>query len=636
MKFSSLVFILFFLFFIKVQSQTYELGKVTIAELEEKIHPLDSGAVAAVLFCKGISKIDDDSETTILMRIKIYRKEGYDWANAQFAFPAGKSNYLNLTDVVTYNLADGKIVKSKLKPESEFIEKNNKYYWLKKITFPDVKEGSIIEYKVKSYGGGIPDWTFQKSIPVNYSEFKTIIPDAFTFKRNFTGFFAPKVTTQIASNSYKYLAHETTYSLQNLPAMREESYVNNIKNYCASISHELETISIPGTLFKSFSTNWPTVAKTIYEYDDFGPELNKTGYFEEDLKLLLEGKTKPEDKMTAILNYVKSNIKWNNYLGYGCEKGVRKAYKEKIGNCADINLMLTAMLGYSGLQAHPVLISTRSNGINFFPSTEGFNYVIAGVETPTGIALLDATDEFSTINVLPLRDLNWIGRLIRKDGTSETVDLMPKKNSNDLVSMGFDVKADGSIEGKVRRQYSDYNAFNFREKIAKENEETYIEKFENESGKIEISNYKRTNQKEISEPVSESFSFTGSNLSEIIGDKIYINPMLFFLDEKNPFKQEKREYPVDFGFPFAKRYAITIAIPDNFEVENLPKSLGVVMEDNLGVFKFDTAVVDKKIQLSMIHQINQAIFPVDKYEMLKEYYKTMIAKQTEKIILKRI
>lgn len=136
--------------------------------------------------------------------------------------------------------------------------------------------------------------------------------------------------------------------------------------------------------------------------------------------------------MTAILNYVKSNIKWNNYLGYGCEKGVRKAYKEKIGNCADINLMLTAMLGYSGLQAHPVLISTRSNGINFFPSTEGFNYVIAGVETPTGIALLDATDEFSTINVLPLRDLNWIGRLIRKDGTSETVDLMPKKTQTIL------------------------------------------------------------------------------------------------------------------------------------------------------------------------------------------------------------
>jgi hypothetical protein len=187
------------------------------------------------------------------------------------------------------------------------------------------------------------------------------------------------------------------------------------------------------------------------------------------------------------------------------------------------------------LEAHPVLISTRSNGINFFPSTQGFNYVIAGVETPTGIALLDATDEFSTINVLPLRDLNWVGRLIRKDGTSDTVDLMPKKNSNDLVSMIFEVKEDGKIEGKTRRQYSDYDAFNFRTKTAKENDETYIEKLENENGKIEISNYKRTNQNEISEPVSESFSFTGSNLSEIIGDKIYVNPMLFFLNEKKSF-----------------------------------------------------------------------------------------------------
>lgn len=52
MKFLSSVFILFFLFIAKVQSQNYELGKVTIAELEEKVHPKDSSAPAAVLFRK--------------------------------------------------------------------------------------------------------------------------------------------------------------------------------------------------------------------------------------------------------------------------------------------------------------------------------------------------------------------------------------------------------------------------------------------------------------------------------------------------------------------------------------------------------------------------------------------------------
>jgi hypothetical protein len=33
--------------------------------------------------------------------------------------------------------------------------------------------------------------------------------------------------------------------------------------------------------------------------------------------------------------------------------------------------------------------------------------------------LLDATDKFTTLNILPLNALNRRGRLIREDGTSE-------------------------------------------------------------------------------------------------------------------------------------------------------------------------------------------------------------------------
>ena len=65
---------------------------------------------------------------------------------------------------------------------------------------------------------------------------------------------------------------------------------------------------------------------------------------------------------------------------------MRKAYKDKTGNVAEINLMLTAMLRYAGINANPVLVSTRSNGIALFPNRTAFNYVIAAVET-TMIAL---------------------------------------------------------------------------------------------------------------------------------------------------------------------------------------------------------------------------------------------------------
>jgi hypothetical protein len=38
---------------ITIMSQNYELGKVTIAELNEKVHSKDSSAPAAILFKKG-------------------------------------------------------------------------------------------------------------------------------------------------------------------------------------------------------------------------------------------------------------------------------------------------------------------------------------------------------------------------------------------------------------------------------------------------------------------------------------------------------------------------------------------------------------------------------------------------------
>jgi hypothetical protein len=104
-------------------------------------------------------------------------------------------------------------------------------------------------------------------------------------------------------------------------------------------------------------------SETIYDYDDFGPELNKSGYFEDDLKLVwLILQLRSQNR--CYFKTCKSNC-WNDYYGYSCNEGVKKAYKDKTGNVAEINLMLTAMLRYAGLNANPVLVSTRSNGIMF-------------------------------------------------------------------------------------------------------------------------------------------------------------------------------------------------------------------------------------------------------------------------------
>lgn len=653
----------------KAFSQEFKLGKVSVAELEQKIHPKDSSAAAAILYKKGESRMEFDQNegfymmTEVETRIKIYKKEGYDWAN-QAVWYYNTNNLKErvfFTDAVTYNLVNGKIEKTKLKSDGSFDETISKYRGQKKITMPNVKEGSVIEfrYTIKCPSDAmIRDWDFQTSIPVNYSEFKVQVPEYYVFNTRQKGYIFPKINTvkntrsltitskertgdrisktEFSTDKIDYFETETTYIAQDFPAIKEESYVNNIDNYTSSVQHELSMTHFPNRPVKAYSTDWNSVVKTIYDYDDFGPELNKTGYFEDDLKKILANTNTTEEKIWTILNHVKTNINWNGYTGYGCDNGVKKTYKEKTGNIADINLMLTAMLRHAGLTANPVLVSTRSNGIALFPNRTAFNYVIAAVETPNGYILLDASDKYSTPNVLPFRTLNWMGRLIRKDGSSEEIDLMPKKASNDIVFMNFDIDAEGKVKGKTRRQCSDYNAMITRENFEKLKEEEYLEKLENNSGKIEVSEYSRTNEKDLLAPTIETYSFTGNGLCELIGGKIYVNPMLFFAQDKNPFKQEVREYPVDFGFPFMDKYNITIKIPEGFAVETLPKPVAYNMENNLGSFKFNIAANENVLQLSVAHQINEAIITTEQYEMLKEYYKGMIAKQTEKIVLKRI
>lgn len=374
-----------------VSAQEFKLGKVSIAELEQNNHPIDSSAAAAILYKKGSTRFIYDKDngfaivTEVENRIKIYKKEGYDWANQNIPYyiVGGVEESVTFSDAVTYNLVSGKIEKTKLKAEGVFKENRNKYSGYKKITMPNVKEGSVIEYKyiIKSYlRGFMRDWDFQDDIPVNFSEYTTYIPEYFVYNVRQKGYIFPKVKSEFIQGSFtvnekerdmvtgkpsystfkkEYQEAKTTYTAENFPAMKEEAFVNNVYNYTSSLQFELAMTKYPNEGIKPYSTDWNSVAKTIYEYDDFGPELNKTGYYEEDLKTLLANAKTDDQKILLILNFVKANVHWNGIYGYSCDNGVRKAYKEKTGNIADINLMLTSMLRYAGFTANPVLVSTR-------------------------------------------------------------------------------------------------------------------------------------------------------------------------------------------------------------------------------------------------------------------------------------
>ncbi|NNT70619.1 DUF3857 domain-containing protein [Flavobacterium sp. IMCC34852] len=649
-------------------AQKRELGKVTVEELSEKVCPADSSAAAAVLFDIGEVRFEYLEgrgfvmKTRVRTKIKIYKKEGYDWANKSVRYYIGGNTKerVNFRDAVTYNLVDGKIEKTKLKSEGEFDEKLSKFWGRKKIAMPNVKEGSIIEYEYTLESesiGVLEDWAFQSSIPVVYSQFKTVIPEYYVYKPLMRGFLVPKyesnsttkiinttskersegrvTTTGFSNDQFSYSEITSTYTIENVPALKDESFVNNIKNYTCSIEHELNSIQYPNQPMKNLSSDWENVVKSIYENDSFGPELNKTGYYEEDLKTVLAGAATPEEKIASIFNFVKSRMNWNDFYGYGCDVGVRKAYLDKVGNVAEINLMLTSMFRHAGFEANPVVLSTRGNGISLFPSRTAFDYVISGVELNGKVFLFDATNKYSLPNILPIRDLNWFGRLIRKDGTSTQIDLMPKFNSKEVVNIMAQINAEGQVTGKVRSQYFDYNAFSYRDRNSGINNESIVERIEKRSQGLEVSDYDMQNRSDLSKPVVENYAFTTEKNVEIIGDKMYISPFLFFTLDENPFKQETREYPVDFVFPNQDKYLISLTMPEGYIVETLPQPKAIGLPDDLANFKYNISNNGTQLQLIYSLDINSAIINPDYYDALKSFFKELVNKQTEKIVLKK-
>ncbi|GGD20549.1 DUF3857 domain-containing protein [Flavobacterium orientale] len=657
-KFKIIFFLL--LFSNLLNAQKLEFGKVSKQELSEKNHSIDTAAVAAILFKKAktsliyTGKAGFISETDYEVRLKIYKKEGFSWGNYSIPYYIGWGNpdndYVSFSEVTTYNLENNKIKKSKLTSLGSFKEKINDYWIKKTITFPNVKEGSVIEFKYKIITLSIvklPDFDFQETIPVNFAEYQTEIPVNFGYNTILNGDSKVEKETKevkygqslysspMGSSYLNYTLRKSKYTLKNIQALKQEPFVDNYENYRIKIKNELSSVAFRGFPIEKFSHTWNEVTKDISQNEYFKNQIQSKGYFENDLKNVVNDSMNETEKVNAILDHVKHKIKWNKYLSYFPKLGVEKAYINGDGNVADINLNLLIMLRSEGVKAYPVLVSTRDNGLIYFPSREDFNYVIVKAIINDKQMLIDATDLNSTFNILPIRVLNDKGIMITESEESEEINLSPTTLSKSITFIQADIDMQGMINGKIRSTKNDYLAYIFRTIYTNISQDLYLEKLESDYNNIEISDYNIDNFKDLEKTIIETFSFSSETEVEINDNKIIFNPLLFYTNKSNPFISETRTMPIDFIFPNQDKYVINISIPEGYEIEHLPEPTNVYLHNNSIVFNFNISSDKNKITIASTFDINQATFSPIYYDDIRNIFKLYIEKQTESIILKR-
>jgi hypothetical protein len=105
--------------------------------------------------------------------------------------------------------------------------------------------------------------------------------------------------------------------------------------------------------------------------------------------------------------------------------------------------------------------------------------------------------------------------------------------------------------------------------------------------------------------------------------------------QSNPFKVEKREYPVDFGSPLEKVYICKLTVPDTYGVDELPQSKIFVLPGNGAKFLYNVSNTGNLVTITSTIQINKNLFIQTEYSGLREFYNHVVAKQAEQIVLKK-
>jgi transglutaminase-like putative cysteine protease len=560
----------------------------------------------------------------------------------------------------TYNLENGQVVETKLDKNDVFEDKLDKNRFEKKFTLPAVKEGSIIEYTytiTSDYDFDLPSWEFQRQeYPCLWSEHQVKIPQTLSYVLVRQGVHAYAVDKgSEGSESYKMTKQPDPGSLggqpedlivsantimhrwvmKDIPAFRGERYLSTPANYLDKIDFQLAK-TYDGQEFHDHKNSWKQATQELLTQDDFGATLDEDNYLINDKATeITAGSADPLEQAKSIYYFVSGHFTCDNYYNKYLKTNLRDVMKKNGGSVGDINLLLIALLRKKGLQADPVVLSTREYGFNLasYPVLQKLNYVIVRLKIYDKVYYLDAAHSQLGFGQLAGDCYNGHARIIsNKDSGSvffETDSLREKKTTMVLIT-----STDKGLEGSWQSTFGQQESYELRRKMSGKDEKDYFSNIQTGYGEdMEISNGGIDSLLRREDPVKVHYDF---RLHQTDGEsRIYLNPNIGDGLKENPFKAEERKYPVEMPYVMDNIYIFSLEIPEGYIVEELPKSAKVELNGDQGLFEYLLGQQGNVIQLRCRLRLNKANFPPDDYTNLRDFFGFIVKKESETIVLKK-
>lgn len=619
-------------------AQTKKFGDVSVEDFTAYDSEYDSSMSAVILFNKGVAEFDSDYKCLFEFhtRIKILTDEGFEYGDIQIPMYESSDQDVYNIKATTYTLlADGTIKENKVGKKEIFKEEIRKGLEVKKFTMPDLARGVIIEYSYHKIMGSpfnLPDWKFHEYVPVEWSEYTMKIPKTLMYKMIFKGRDSLYINEVSKMNQQLYLAK------RNLPAVEDLPYLINRNDHISEVITQLDAIRIPRAMPQDFFKSWEKISSELNDRDDFGKQ-KLNGQIKDQLKFLVSDQMSDLEKVEAVYNYLVNNITWNNRYRLTSEKGIRDTFKDLKGSTGDINLLLVEMLREVGVGISPALISTRTNGtvLTDYPLINQFNMLVAVVELENTAFVIDASSGRRAFTVLHPKILYRNAFVIRKDDSYGWLTSYPLDKSHERISLTYTISDSSNISvdmaGNVKGEYAE----EIRQNVNLFNPNEYWENSYKDLPGLSVDSSLFNNVELFTGSVSytTNFSFDTEQSISTQNETIYLQPFLFLNEDENPFKKRTRDLPVEFAYPFSKQHIITIKIPEEYVIDELPESFMHVLEDKNGVFRFMVTQNGNTLTLVSSFDIKSVYFSPDKYQDVKDLFQKRVEAVNAVVVLKK-
>jgi Domain of Unknown Function with PDB structure (DUF3857)/Transglutaminase-like superfamily len=611
-------------------------------ELKMTSEPLAPGAPAILLY-RQVDRDDNGPIETSYARIKILTEEGRRFADVEIPFDKATEN-VHAIQARTIH-ADGSIVNfNGTVYEKPIIQARGVKLLAKIFTMPDVQVGSIIEYRYRqSFESGYvfnSHWILSQDLFTRNAKFSLNPYREIGMRYSWPVGLPPDTAPPKEEHGKIHL--ET----HNVPAFVTEEYMppENELKYRVDFIYSADTFAGSEKEPKVFWKKYGKKAHGLVE--DF---VDKRRAMAEAVAQIVEPGDSPEVKLRKIYERVQRlrNISFERKkseqelerenLKYA--KSAEDVWKRGYGDGNQIAWLFLALVRAAGIQADPVIVSTRD--VQFFnpgimnPNDLNSNVVVVALDGSE--IYLDPGIPFAPFGVLPWSETAVGGlRLDKEGGAWITTPLPDPKDSRIERKARLKLTPSGTLEGTLTVTYTGQEALWRRLEEHGEDDTDRKQFLESQikadipcGTEVELSN--RPDWDSASQTMIAEYDLKIPGWASAAGQRALLPVGLFGAQDKRSFQHMARIHPLYFSFPHQSADDVSIELPANWQVGSMPKPRDV---DHKGViYSISTEGKNGSLLVNRAVTINMTLVNIKYYPTIQDFFQTVRAGDEEQVIL---